>query len=80
MWLFRFQKRKLEKARKKREEKKEAMLEKSLFQGGNGVGGAEVTPSPGGSTWRGWGSWAGHSKGLPLTWLHLQTRCHLEKW
>lgn len=39
MCLFRFQKRKLEKARKKREEKKEAMLEKSLFQGGNGVGG-----------------------------------------
>ncbi|KFQ98669.1 Coiled-coil domain-containing protein 137, partial [Nipponia nippon] len=30
--LFRFQNKKLEKARKKKEEKKEAMLEKSLFQ------------------------------------------------
>ncbi|KFP82349.1 Coiled-coil domain-containing protein 137, partial [Acanthisitta chloris] len=32
MWLFRFQKKKLEKARKKKEEKKEAMLEKNLFK------------------------------------------------
>ncbi|XP_036260675.1 coiled-coil domain-containing protein 137-like [Molothrus ater] len=32
MWLFRFQKRKLEKARKKKEEKKEAMLEKNMMQ------------------------------------------------
>lgn len=34
--LFRFQRKKLEKARKKKEEKKEAMLEKSQFQGGSG--------------------------------------------
>lgn len=54
-WLFRFQKRKLEKARKKKEEKKEAMLEKSLFRGRDGAGGAEGTPSPGGQLMEGWG-------------------------
>lgn len=64
-WLFRFQKKKLEKARKKKEEKKEAMLEKSLFQGGDGAGGAEVTPSPGGQHVAGWGSWSGASRGAP---------------
>lgn len=36
--LFRFQNKKLDKLRKKKEEKKEALLEKSLFQGGNGAG------------------------------------------
>lgn len=38
--LFRFQNKKLEKARKKKEEKKEAMLEKSRFQGGAAAVGA----------------------------------------
>lgn len=46
MQLFRFQNKKLEKARKKKEEKKEAMLEKSLFQGGSGSGVPEVAPLP----------------------------------
>lgn len=42
--LFRFQNKKLEKARKKKEEKKEAMLEKSLFQGGSGAAGWLESP------------------------------------
>lgn len=47
MQLFRFQNKKLEKARKKKEEKKEAMLEKSLFQGGSGAAGwLERHPAP----------------------------------